>query len=182
MNRKEKIIDYIQKHPDLSGNQIYIYSKDNGFGINKQEFYKLFRESKQLPKPTKEKKLKSIPKKHRTEQQKETLKEIKKEKKELEKIEKISKRKTPIKFPTKDGIYGIVEVKTKNSKRKDDKNYKASRWIKYTDQADLQRQLDILDESDKKRGYSKPKYELKFRGFRKLTEFIDEEFMEIINS
>jgi len=63
--RKERILDYIEANPNLSGLKVLEYAKDNGFGIRKQEFYKLYRDYKKLPEPTKEKKLKSTPIKYR---------------------------------------------------------------------------------------------------------------------
>jgi len=166
-SRKQQNKQFIQNNPKFSGNQCYKYAKTHGFGIDKSNFYKLFREIKNLPQPSKEKQLQSIPTKYKTEKHKQEIKEIKKTK-EIKKIKKIKIIRKKIPFPRKDGIYGVVEIH--------DKKRKSSKWIKYYNQQDLDRQLDIIDESDEKKGFGTIPYEFIYHGQRKLTEFIDKEF------
>lgn len=176
VNRKKLNKEFIQNNPKLSGNKCYQYARIHGFGINKSNFYKLFREIKNLPQPSKEKQLQSIPTKYKTEKHKQEIKEIKKTKElkeiRIKKIRKIKIDKKRIPFPRKVGTYGIVEIH--------DKKKKESKWIKFYDQQDLDRQLDIIDESDEKKGFGIIAYEFIYHGQRKLTEFIDEEFRELL--
>jgi len=113
--RKERILDYIEANPNLSGSKVLEYAKDNGFGIRKQEFYKLYRDYKKLPEPTKEKKQKSIPIKYRVKPSKKVKIPFEKTKfgkivKDIEKIHGISERKAIertralLKIPKKDYI------------------------------------------------------------------------------
>lgn len=73
VDRKQLNKELILKNPNLSGNEIYEKSKALGFGIRKTEFYKLHREGKNLPEPSKAKKELSTPIKHRTTKQKASI-------------------------------------------------------------------------------------------------------------
>lgn len=155
--KEQKIVDLINKNPNLSGNKIYQESKKKGFGIRKGDFYDLFRETKKLPEPTLEKRTKAIPIKYK-------------------KAHPLPKIKIPkvVEIPTKKGNYGVVELH--------DKNTKTSKWIKYKNKADLDRQIDIVDESDQKSGLGRVNYQFKYHGVRSLTEFIDQEFAQYLNA
>lgn len=66
MTDKEKVIkEIILKNPNLSGNKIYEITKAKGVGIRKTDFYKLFRETKNLPEPSITKREQSIPIKYK---------------------------------------------------------------------------------------------------------------------
>jgi len=67
--------EFILKHPKESGNWIYQESKKVGLGIRKQNFYGVLRETRNLPKPSTEKKVKSIPIKYRKVESKIKIKE-----------------------------------------------------------------------------------------------------------
>jgi hypothetical protein len=174
-DREIVIRKFIKDHPNLSGNKIYEQTKNSGFGINKQKFYKIYREVRKVPEPTKTKRIKSIPLKYRKPKHE---KELKKEEKKKEKIEKkdpekrkLDSLKDKVDLPKKDGQYGLIEVY--------DKTQKTSRWIKYYSQSDIERQLDILEESDKSKGFIS---NFKFipHGIRTLQEFITEEFLSFV--
>lgn len=136
MNKIEQNIQLIKDNPNLSGNKIYQLSKSKGIGIRKQDFYKLYRTEKLLPEPTIEKQEKSVPIKYR--------------------IQK------GIKFPTKKGQYGIIEIIDIN---------KNTYWIKYTSKKDFKKQLDNLSSE-----YPLTEFQMIFHGFRKYTSFIEQEF------
>ena len=57
--------EFILKYPKESGNWIYQESKKAGLGIRKTDFYEIFRDIRDLPEPTIEKKERSIPIKYR---------------------------------------------------------------------------------------------------------------------
>ena len=68
MNVNNKIdfyIKYISNHPKASGNSIYNKFKGTKYGMRKTEFYKAYRNTKGISKPTPEKIIKSIPRKYR---------------------------------------------------------------------------------------------------------------------
>lgn len=67
--------EFILKHPSESGNWIYQESKKVGLGIRKQNFYGVLRETRNLSKPSIEKKVKSIPIKYRKTESKIKIKE-----------------------------------------------------------------------------------------------------------
>lgn len=156
-SKQDKIKELIVKNPTLSGNKIYQESKKKGFGIRKTDFYDLFREVKKLPETTLEKRTKSIPTIY----------------KKAHPLPKIKIPKT-IEIPTKKGNYGVVELH--------DEQTKTSKWIKYKNKKDLDRQVDIIDESDQKTGAGRIGYKFKYHGVRSLTEFIDQEFEQYLNA
>jgi hypothetical protein len=68
MNQNDKIafyIRYISKNPDLSGNAIYTKFKGSKYGMRKKDFYKVYRNTKSIPKPSPEKSFKAVPKKYK---------------------------------------------------------------------------------------------------------------------
>lgn len=187
-NRIEQVYQYIKDHPEKSGNQIYLYTVAHGFGINKQKFYQIFRELKIQSKKSKQvKKVKvvkkkqvsknkssfgyDLPKKKKTVQRK-----IIKEKLVLDQKDKLLSEKLTdlIEYPDDpDAEYGLIEVY--------DKVKKESYWIKYKDKASLDWQIDKLETSDKKKGFS-PDYDFIYHGLRTYTPFITPEFEELLNS
>ncbi len=60
-----EIKEFIKSNPNLSGNDILDKLKSKGLGIRRSDFYKIRREVKNLPEPTKAKREASIPIKHR---------------------------------------------------------------------------------------------------------------------
>ena len=133
--------ELIQNNPTKSGNELYQESKSKGLGIRKTNFLGLVREVRNLPEPSLEKRKQSIPIKHRV----------------------VSIKPSEVKYPDKEGQYGITEIYDKDSK--------TSYWIKYTNKKDFDNQLDILKE----------KYQIKNmsiipHGYNSYTEFIDQEF------
>ena len=148
-NRTERIIQYIRSHPELSGNQIYIYAKVHGFGIKKQTFYQIYRQEKIQPKIKPEVKPKVIPEKIVIKKkvikktiQKKIIPEL------VQKDKLLSKKLTDlIEYPEDPNVeYGLIEVY--------DKKQKESYWIKYKDKAHLDWQIDRLEASDKRKGFS----------------------------
>lgn len=98
-DKKILIKEFILKNPNLSGNDIYTQNKGTPLGIRKSEFYKIFRETKNLPEPSIAKKEASIPIKHRTTIQK-------------QRIQKRVKRKAkPSRIPFEKTKFGMM-VKT----------------------------------------------------------------------
>ena len=61
-DKKQLIKEFIQKNPNLSGNEIYSKIKGTELGIRRQTFQEIFRETKNLPEPTIKKREASIPK------------------------------------------------------------------------------------------------------------------------
>lgn len=172
-NRIEQVEQYIKDHPEKSGNQIYLYTKAHGFGINKQKFYQIFRELKiQSKKSRQVKKVKTVKVvKKRTVQRK-----IVKEKVVLDQKDKLLSEKLLdlIEYPDDpDAEYGLIEVY--------DKVKKESYWIKYKDKASLDWQIDKLEASDKKKGFS-PDFDFIYHGLKTYTPFITPEFEELLNS
>ncbi len=169
-NRIEQVIEYIHSHPEKSGNQIYIYSKVHGFGINKQKFYQIYRQEKIQPEKIKTKKIviKKVPKKKIIKVQKKILPKL------VEKDKLLSEKLTDlIEYPEDpDYEYGLIEIY--------DKSQKESYWIKYHDKAHLDWQIDRLEASDKKKGYS-PDYDFIYHGIKSYTPFISPEFEKIMN-
>lgn len=80
-DKLKKLKELILKYPNLSGNKIYEKSKSSGISIRKKDFYSLLRSVRKLPEPTIEKKLVSIPAKHRTKATTKQITKIKKIKK-----------------------------------------------------------------------------------------------------
>lgn len=64
-DKKELIKEFILKNPNLSGNQIYTKTKGTPLAIRKTDFYKIFRETKNLPEPSITKRERSIPIKYK---------------------------------------------------------------------------------------------------------------------
>lgn len=64
-DKKELIKEVILNNPSLSGNKIYDITKRKGIGIRKTDFYSLFREIKDLPEPTIQKREASVPIRYR---------------------------------------------------------------------------------------------------------------------
>lgn len=176
-NRIELVITYIKSHPEKSGNQIYIYSKAHGFGINKQKFYQIYREEKIQPtiikKIVKKKvKTKKVIKKIKITVQKKLPVKVKY--KNLHEKDKILSRKLTglIEYPEDPNLeYGLIEVY--------DKVKKESYWIKYHDKAHLDWQIDKLEASDKKKGFS-PDFDFIVHGLQTYTPFISPEFAKIM--
>jgi len=78
MNKDAKIdyyITYIGKHPNQSGNEIYNRFKGSKYGMRKKDFYKVYRNTKGLRKPTPEKSLKSVPTKYKSKVKRELKRE-----------------------------------------------------------------------------------------------------------
>lgn len=117
VERKTKNIKLIYDNPGESGNKLYKKARQEGYGIKKQEFYKIFRTIRKISEPTIEEKRKATPVKHR---------------KPIKPIKGIK----DIPIPTKRGAYGIVEVNLKD----DDTEF----WIKYETKKSLEKQLDDL--------------------------------------
>ena len=105
----------IGNNPSLNSSETLRLIQSEGLGIRKQEFQTLFREQRQLPEPTKEKKEKSVPIKFR--------KGI-----GITPIDKPDK-------PKKEGQYGVIEVID---------NKGNSFWIKYQNKKDFNRQLEKI--------------------------------------
>ena len=175
-NRTEQVIEYIKEHPELSGYQIYIYTKAHGFGIQKQRFYQIYREEKIQPPIKKVKKVKKVrkivkkvPKKKIV--QKKIIRRI-----ELTEKEKILSEKLIdlIEYPEDPNAeYGLIEIY--------DRTTKESRWIKYHDKVHLDWQIDILEASERRRGYS-PNFQFIYHGLQTYTPFIAPEFKEMMDS
>lgn len=195
-NRTEQVIDYINSHPELSGNKIYNYAKDHGFGIDKKKFYQIFRKTRNLPEPSNIKKIKSIPIKYRTKEQKKkilkkpTPKDVKLElprkvpkklvQKKIVKIKDLTEKDkllTPkfrdlIEYPEDENLeYGLIEVYDKKSGE--------SRWIKYRNKSHLDWQIDVLESSDKRKGFSSD-YKFIYHGLKEYTPFFAPEFLDVI--
>jgi len=145
-DKKELIKEVILKNPNLSGNEIYDITKKEGIGIRKTDFYGLFREVRELPEPTIEKREKSIPIKHRV----------------------IKPEVIKVKFPKKEGQYGIVEIDGTDIEGKP-----ITKWIKYTNQKEYDEQLALVKEK-----YQIVSMNVIFHGFYKYTEFVVKEFRE----
>jgi len=145
-DKKELIKEVILNNPSLSGNKIYEITKKKGIGIKKTDYYSLFRETRSLPEPTIEKRERSIPIKYRV----------------------IKPKVIKLKFPKKEGQYGIVEIDGTDSDGKP-----ITKWIKYTDEKDYNDQLDFVKEK-----YQIVKMNIIFHGFYKYVEFIEKEFKE----
>lgn len=64
-DKKEQIKEFIQKNPNLNATQTLKELQDIDLGMRKTDFLKLFREQKDLPEPTKQKREASIPIKFR---------------------------------------------------------------------------------------------------------------------
>jgi len=118
-DKKELIKEVILNNPSLSGNEIYDITKKKGIGIRKTDYYSLFRETRDLPEPTIEKREKSIPIRHRV----------------------IKPEVIKPKFPKKEGQYGIVEIDGTDIEGKP-----ITKWIKYTDKKDYDDQLALVKE------------------------------------
>lgn len=171
-NRIEQVIDYIHAHPELSGNQIYIYSKAHGFGIQKQKFYQIYRQEKIQPTTIKKVKkvkkviVRKVPKK--LVQKKIIIKDLHEKDKLLS-----DKLFDLIEYPDDPDLeYGLIEVY--------DKTKKESYWIKYHDKAHLDWQIDKLESSDRQKGYS-PDYQFIYHGLQTYHPFITPEFEKIMN-
>lgn len=124
MTDKKKLIkEFILKNPKLSGNECYKQTKNKGIGIRKTDFYALYREVKELPEPSIEKKEKSIPIKYK----------------------KVEIELPKVKEPKLKGQYGIIEVIDVDSFD--------SYWIKYKSRNDFARQFDVIKKSFKIVGY-----------------------------
>lgn len=107
VEREVKVIKIISENPGKSGNELYKLSVKQGFGINKSKFYKLLRDVRKLPEPSKEKKEQSIPIKYRKKPVRDLgLKEIKEIK--LEHGQEININQVPI--PIKKGKYVEIVV------------------------------------------------------------------------
>ena len=145
-DKKESLKEFILKYPNQSGNWIYQESKKKGLGIRKQNFQAIVREVRELPEPTIEKREKSIPIKHR--------------------VIKLKVKK--VKFPKKEGQYGIVEIDGI-----DIDGNPITKWIKYTDKKDYDKQLGIVKEK-----YQIVSMNIIFHGFNQYAEFVEKEFRE----
>jgi len=64
-DKKELVKDFIQNRENLSGNEIYQQIKGKPFSIRKTDFYALLRKVRNLPKPTIQKREKSVPIKYK---------------------------------------------------------------------------------------------------------------------
>ena len=64
-DKKEKIREFIQNNPSLSGNETLNELKKLGLGIRKTNFLEIYRNEKKLPEPSKVKREASIPIKYR---------------------------------------------------------------------------------------------------------------------
>ena len=190
-DKKKLVKEFIQKNPNLSGNEAYQETKALGIGIRKTNFYSVFRETKELSQPSIKKKVKSIPIKYRTIDNKITIKEyelnelkrvrvgkdsqkIREVVKEITKLEKEKEKEKPfyplevetISIPKKEGSYGITEII--------DDNTKTSYWIKYTNKKDYNRQLDII-----KAEYPKIK-KIISHGKRKFIAYIEPKYKKLL--
>lgn len=171
-NRIEQVIDYIHSHPEKSGNQIYIYSKVHGFGINKQKFYQIYRQEKIQPISV------SIKKKKKIIIKKVSKKRIIQKKLPIPKLvekDKIlsDKLRGLIEYPEDPELeYGLIEVY--------DKTKKESYWIKYHDKDHLDWQIDKLEASDKRKGFS-PDFDFIVHGLQPYSPFITPEFREMMD-
>jgi len=152
INRQDLIIDLINENPNLSGNKILQEAKSKGFGIKKQTFYELFRDIRNLPEPTKEKREASVPIKFR-------------KPKDIGQLEPGK----DVKFPKKEGEYGIVEIF--------DPNTEQTYWIKYRNKKDLERQKDIIRQT-----YGPKNLTIISHGVRTYTSFIDSDFRELMRT
>jgi len=172
-NRTEQVIKYIKDHPEKSGNQIYLYSKAHGFGINKQKFYQIYRKEKIQPiKPKQVKKVETI----KIVKKRVVQRKIIKEKVVLDQKDKLLSQKLTdlIEYPDDpDAEYGLIEVY--------DKVKKESYWIKYKDKAGLDWQIDKLEASDKKKGFS-PDFDFIYHGLKTYTPFITPEFEAMMDN
>lgn len=168
-NRTERVIDYINSHLDLSGNKIYNYSKDHGFGINKQRFYQIYNKERAKTKPiSKDIKLelpRKVPRKRTV------------QKKIIPKLTEKDKLLTPkfidlIEYPEDENLeYGLIEVY--------DKKKGESYWIKYRNKSHLDWQIDKLEASDKRKGFSSD-YKFIYHGLKEYTPFFAPEFLAVI--
>ena len=153
IDRKQRNIDYIKAHPELSGNECYEYAKNNGFGIQKKSFYQLFRSLRKLPEPTEIKKESSVPIKYKKEKR------------------FIGGHDGKLPIPIRDAQYGVVEVQDLD----DDK--RPSFWIKYETQKDYERQLNKIMKSNST--FCK-RVKITFKNIYNYTSFIDEEFESLL--
>lgn len=138
MDNKEKNIELIKANLDKNGYELYNQAKKEGYGIRKQTFYELYRNIHELPEPSIETKERTTPIKYRL--------------------------PSDLKFPTKEGKYGIAEIKDTN-----DNSY----FIKYTSRKDFKQQFATLSEN-----YPLENATVIFHGFKKYTSFIAVEFKE----
>ena len=68
MNQNDKIeffIKYISDHPTMSGNAIYNEFKGSEYSMRKKDFFKVYRSTKGIEKPSSETRFRSTPKKYR---------------------------------------------------------------------------------------------------------------------
>jgi hypothetical protein len=108
----EYLIKYISNHPKESGNRIYTKFKGSKYGMRKKDFYKVYRNTKGLKKPSKEVREKSIPKKYRA--------KVKRERK-LEK--KVEREKIP-KGVNYDPFYSTLETMVFEKMRRKPDNFR----------------------------------------------------------
>lgn len=171
-NRIEQVIQYIKNHPEKSRNQIYLYSKAHGFGIAKQKFYEIYRKEKIQSVAIKQvKKVKTV----KIVKKRKVQRKIIKEKVVLDQKDKLLSEKLIdlIEYPDDpDAEYGLIEVY--------DKVKKESYWIKYKDKASLDWQIDKLEASDKKKGFS-PDFDFIYHGLKTYTPFITPEFEAMLD-
>ena len=185
-NRIEQVIQYIKDHPEKSGNQIYLYSKAHGFGIQKQKFYEIYRKEKiQSSGIKKVKKVKVVKRRQVSKsksfgydipKKKTVQRKIIKEKVVLDQKDKLLSQKLNdlIEYPDDpDAEYGLIEVY--------DKVKKESYWIKYKDKTGLDWQIDKLEASDKKKGFS-PDFDFIYHGLKTYTPFITPEFEAMMDN
>jgi len=88
----KEIKEIIKDNPNLNSNEILKEIQSKGLGIRKQEFQELFRETRNLPEPTLEKREASIPKKFKTTKTKSEVKV-----KAKQRIKKRAKPSKPVK-------------------------------------------------------------------------------------
>lgn len=62
---KNKIQQYIKKHPEKSGYELYESVKGTSLGVRKQTFYEILRKVRKLPEPAPQRRLISVPRKYR---------------------------------------------------------------------------------------------------------------------
>lgn len=91
---------------------------------------------------------------------------------EKQAIPKVIKEKPKVvisepKYPRKEGQYGVVELIDSNE---------PSKWIKYTTKRDLERQLEILLDSDS----LEQEYEVVFHGFSVYSEYTEREYKDLL--
>ncbi len=109
VDREQLNKELILKNPNLSGNEIYEKAKGLGFGIRKTKFYKILREGRNLPEPSKVKKEISTPIKHRTPTQKASIKaRVRATKLKPTPKRKPRQLKLPIKIPFEKTKFGKI--------------------------------------------------------------------------